>query len=90
VTEYSRGITASEEPYDLAAGPDGAMWFTESQNSNSYYRAAKIGRISMSGTIKERSKNLDPQSFPTDVAAGPDGRMWFVETLADKMGRITI
>src|SRR5262249_57683099 len=27
-TEYSTGITASSQPTDIAAGPDGNLWFT--------------------------------------------------------------
>jgi len=29
VTEFSNGITGGSEPYGIAAGPDGNLWFTE-------------------------------------------------------------
>lgn len=89
VTEYSNGITAGEEPFGIAAGPDDAMWFTEFEPTTSYgARASKIGRISLSGTIDEYSKNLNPASGPTAIAGGPDRKMWFVETNTDETGRV--
>jgi streptogramin lyase len=85
VTEYVHGITA-QLLCEIAAGPDRAMWFTES-NVNSL---AKIGRISLDGTITEYSANLDSNADPTGIAAGPDGNMWFAETGTDKMGRVKL
>lgn len=63
------------------------MWFTETERP---YAGAKIGRISMQGTIHEYSRGLNPQGGPSDIIAGPDGRMWFVETHADQTGRVTL
>jgi virginiamycin B lyase len=85
VTEYVRGIT-SQVLSGIAAGRDGAMWFTESDSTS----LAKIGRISTDGTVTEYSKNLDPSSDPTGIAAGPDGNIWFVETGTDAMGRVKL
>ncbi len=39
ITEYSNGITAGSWPYGIAKGPDGAIWFVESQTG-------KVGRLS--------------------------------------------
>lgn len=78
ITEYP--VTTSDAgPEGIAAGPDGALWFTE-------YNGNKIGRITTTGGITE---------FPVPTAdclcegivAGPDGNVWFTE--ADKIGRIT-
>ena len=38
--------TAGSAPYGIAAGPDGALWFTE-------YSINKIGRITTAGVISE-------------------------------------
>jgi streptogramin lyase len=46
ITEYSNGIIGDSAPEGIAAGPDGNMWFTES-NGN------RIGRITMNGVISE-------------------------------------
>src|ERR1700737_1708449 len=48
ITEHSAGISAASFPMGIAAGPDGALWFTEDVLSN-----ARIGRITTSGTVSE-------------------------------------
>ena len=40
--------TANSEPRRIAAGPDGALWFTE-------FRASQIGRITTGGAITPSS-----------------------------------
>ena len=77
VTEFSIP-TAESAPYDIAAGPDGNLWFTE---SGSY----QIGRITPTGQLTEY---LVPAADgePEGIAAGPDGDLWFTD---DGVGRIT-
>jgi virginiamycin B lyase len=66
------------------------MWFTEYETYNSYeVHNSKIGRITMTGTIKEYSK-FDSSSGPTGIVAGPDGNMWFVETAVDRTARLAL
>jgi virginiamycin B lyase len=88
VTEYTSGISQNEQPVGIAAGPDGAMWFTEYEGSYAYY-GAKIGRITMSGKVTEYSK-ISSTSGPTAIVQGPDHNMWFVETSSDKLGRVDL
>lgn len=62
-------------PAAITAGPDGALWFTETFSP-------RIGRITTSGRITE---------FPipwsaNGIAAGPDGNVWFAGGL---IGRLT-
>jgi streptogramin lyase len=78
VTEFSAGITANSRPAGIAAGPDGNLWFTES-NGN------RIGRITPAGAVTE----FTAAGTPTGIAAGPDGNLWFTEFLGKKIGRIT-
>jgi len=78
VTEFPTPTTDSA-PWGIAAGPDGNLWFTET-NGN------KIGRITTSGTITEFPLPT-AGSGPSDIAAGPDGNLWFTEG-AGKIGRI--
>jgi streptogramin lyase len=75
--------TPSAAPTRIAAGPDGAMWFTEYD-----YRANKIGRITFDGEITEFTIPT-AYSSPVGITAGPDGNMWFTEDGASKIGRIT-
>jgi virginiamycin B lyase len=58
-------------PYQIVAGPDGAMWFTEEG-------ASAIGRIDARGRIRQfplRSKNAQPEG----IALGPDGALYVAE-----------
>jgi hypothetical protein len=64
----------------ITAGPDGALWFTESS-------ANKIGRITTSGEFTQFPIPT-PGSHPYGIVAGIDGRLYFTEA-ANKIGRIT-
>jgi virginiamycin B lyase len=74
--------TALSQPSGIAAGPDGALWFTESH-------AGKIGHITTAGGITEFSLPSG-SARPSGITAGPDGAMWFTETGANKIGRIAM
>src|SRR5206468_968423 len=80
ITEYSVP-TATSKPTCITSGPDGNLWFTESD-------ANKIGRITTSGTIAEFAIPT-PDSQPWAITAGPDGNLWFTEISGNKIGKIT-
>jgi hypothetical protein len=70
-----------DQPYDVAAGPDGALWFTNSADNS-------IGRISTSGSVASFSgADIDG---PYGIARGPDGAMWFTNAYNNSIGRITM
>jgi streptogramin lyase len=71
---------AASVPNELALGPDGNVWFTESV-------PAAVGKITPSGQIT-LFRTPTASSLPFGIAAGPDGRMWFAERDADKIGAI--
>jgi polyhydroxybutyrate depolymerase len=73
--------TPDAEPFDLAAGPDGSVWFTE-------FRADMIGRISQSGALTQY-KVPTADAGPYQIAAGPHGSMWFTEYNTTKVGRVS-
>src|SRR5581483_4591257 len=74
--------TPFSSPWSIAAGPDGALWFTERLGH-------RIGRITPSGSISEIE--LAPTAVPWDIAAGPDGNMWFTDNGASpSVSRINI
>ena len=73
--------TALSGPNDITAGPDGALWFTESAGN-------KIGRITITGAVTEFPIPT-ANSEPYGITAGPDGALWFVEYQGHKIGRIT-
>ena len=72
--------TSGSRPYTITAGPDGNLWFTES-NGN------KIGRITPDGDITEFPVPTSG-SGPYGIATGADGNIWFTERFADAIGRL--
>jgi streptogramin lyase len=80
ITEFTIPTPLSY-PLGIAAGPDGNLWFTETQ---------KIGRITPAGVITEFPLSvLWSGSGPNKIAAGPDGNLWFTETDGSGIGKIT-
>jgi len=73
-------------PFVIAAGPDGALWFTESSGE-------KIGRVTTSGSVSEFPITSPPDPFgnsvPVGIAAGPEGALWFTEFHTGAIGRST-
>src|SRR5215218_8043081 len=73
-------------PFAIAAGPDGALWFTESGGE-------KIGRVTTSGGVSEFPITSPPDPFgnivPVGIAAGPEGALWFTEFHTGAIGRST-
>ena len=78
VSSYTdAGISSPEW---LAAGPDGALWFTNPGNDT-------IGRITTGGTVTSYSDA--GISGPDGITAGPDGALWFTNDGSHTIGRIT-
>ncbi|HEX8745431.1 MAG TPA: hypothetical protein VF712_20065 [Thermoleophilaceae bacterium] len=81
IRKYSldRGI----DPFQLTAGPDGAIWFTE-------LSVARITRVTTGGQVASFSLPRAGTSL-WGIAAGPDGAVWFTESNAagDAIGRVT-
>jgi len=83
VTEFGTGISAGfPAPLGITAGPDGNLWFTES-NGN------RIGRITPLGVVTEFSAGITAAANPFGITAGPDGNLWFTESNGNRIGRIT-
>jgi virginiamycin B lyase len=78
ITEYAVP-TANSVPSSIAAGSDGALWFTENGGQ-------KIGRITTAGAISEYPLP-NANANPDGMAEGPDGAVWFIEQA--QVGRIT-
>jgi virginiamycin B lyase len=80
ISEYPLGAPSATPRY-IAAGSDGALWFTEQGLS-------RIGRITTDGTISHFPTPTD-DSNPYAITAGPDGAVWFSEQSPSQIGRIT-
>ncbi len=72
--------TGIADPENVAAGPDGALWFTNNANNS-------IGRITTSGAVTNfTGAGIDE---PTGITTGPDGAVWFTNDGNNSIGRIT-
>lgn len=84
LTEYPIP-TSTSIPEFITVGPDGNLWFTESQGP-------KIGKITTNGTISEYTGSgggkLTTADIPIGIAAGADGALWFTMCASSKIGRI--
>lgn len=81
-TYYGLGRT----PDDVAAGPDGNVWFTADESGPD--ERGRVGRITPAGAVTEFGDGLRAQSVPGDVTAGPDGNVWFTDRFG-RIGRVT-
>ena len=66
-------------PFGIAAGPDGALWFTATD---------RVGRIALDGEIAEFGAPAG--LVPGDDHPGPDGALWFTLNQAHAIGRIDV
>jgi virginiamycin B lyase len=71
--------TPNSRPYQIVAGPDGNLWFTESD-------ASKIGKITPGGSITEYK--LAAGTVPYGITVGPDGNIWFTERLGNAIAKM--
>ena len=75
---YFTTPTPDSRPFGITVGPDGNLWFTES-NAN------RVGRITPDGVITEfRLGTGDKQ--PYGIVAGADGNLWFTERTNARIG----
>jgi virginiamycin B lyase len=82
VTHFTTGISFGSSPFGICAGPDGALWFTERNNSG-------VARITTAGTVTQYSisstscgtppPNNARGATPLGIAAGPDGHLWVTD-----------
>jgi streptogramin lyase len=72
------GSSGLGSPNFITAGPDGALWFTDTSNN-------AIGQISTGGTISEFTIPTAGSS-PGGITVGPDGNLWFTESSSHKIG----
>jgi streptogramin lyase len=82
VTEFSAGISPNASHWDITAGPDGNLWFTEINRD-------RIGQITLAGVVTEFSAGISPGAAPVGITAGLDGNLWFTEVGGNRIWRIT-
>ena len=72
-------------PVDIAAGPDGNLWFTETVPGLDSATSSYVGRITPAGQVTEFSIPAEGTPFGSgggglQITAGPDGNLWFTES----------
>ncbi|MDQ6806640.1 MAG: hypothetical protein M3065_17120, partial [Actinomycetota bacterium] len=67
VTEYV--LPAGTQPDNITAGPDGNLWFTDSQHN-------EIGRITTGGQVGLFATAQQNYGMG-NIVTGPDGRLWY-------------
>ncbi|HZU36463.1 MAG TPA: hypothetical protein VFA18_11170 [Gemmataceae bacterium] len=72
--------TADSQPWGIAAGPDGALWFTEQAGN-------LLGRITTKGALVEYPI-ATVNSQPTGIITGPDHNLWWTEAPGGKLGQL--
>jgi streptogramin lyase len=92
ITEFREGLAADSNIIDIAAGPDGNVWFTDNGTG-------AIGRITPAGQITEfTDEDIEPflyyrneVGFPLQhLVAGSEGNMWFtIQRGQAVLGKIT-
>jgi len=69
---------ATDNPGNIAVGPDGNLWFTESND---------IGKFNLT-TGAETDYTPGGLFSPDTIAKGPDGALWFTDGNTSEIGRI--
>lgn len=72
------GLPKERNAWDIAAGSDGNLWFTETMYNRRLFTVVRIGRMTPSGTFTE-FRIGDRVGAPAAIAAGPDGNLWFTD-----------
>jgi len=80
ITEFHVPATGAG-PYDITAGPDGNLWFTDGGTGS-------IGMINPTNPAIYEFPVPTPHGGIHSITAGPDGNLWFTETLSDSMGML--
>ena len=70
--------------WDITAGPDGNVWFTEggvpasaASGARLNMTAGRVGRVTPSGSLAENAMPTGAQ--PYGIAFGPDGNLWVTD-----------
>jgi len=89
VEMYQNPENIDAEGERIAAGPDGALWFTQVNPHVPVDSGPDmIGRITTKGVWSEYPI-ASWDALPEGIVAGPDGAMWFAERHSNAIGRIT-
>ncbi len=69
------------QPFDIAAGPEGNLWFTDDYLNT-------IDEINPVTHATSEYPAPTPDGSPAEITTGPEGNLWFTEYAASKIGEI--
>lgn len=81
-------FSVHKHPSMITGGPDGALWFSESDVEQSD-NVNMIRRITTGGLTYTEFSPPTAGSEPQGMTVGPDGALWFTEKTGNKIGRVT-
>jgi virginiamycin B lyase len=82
ITEFAV-LSPQGQPYEIAAGPDGNIWFTLGAVN-------KIGRMAVDGSNLVELTVPTANARPSSVTAGPGDTIWFTEDDAKRIARANL
>lgn len=82
VTEFAIA-TANAKPLGMTTGPDGNLWFTETESH-------KIGKMTTQGDLLAEYDIPGSHPYPVGIVAGADGNLWFADAGESRIGRMTV
>jgi virginiamycin B lyase len=81
LTGDSALCSSGRSPQQIAAGPDGGLWFTAA--------SSEVGRMSTSGGLSLVTTPGTGTRLPQSITLGPDGALWYVDAFGPTLGRVT-
>lgn len=84
ITLFHTGLAAASQPLEIVSSQNDYLWFSDVSDTS-----PAIGRVSMSGEIKEFRDGLNQEGSIWDIAVGPGGYIWFTNPGANDVGRVS-
>ena len=85
ITEFALS-TLGDETWAITSGPDGNIWFTD---SNPYTGAESIGTINLTTHVITQYPLSSTSHVLRGITTGPDGNLWFTDPGSSSIGTIT-
>src|SRR5262249_33817085 len=83
-------VAYAPSPAAIAAGPDGALWFIQFDESNWLGRVTTTGTLDNDPTPAVYDVHVGPTNrSPNDIAFDREGNAWFVIDSYETIGRMT-
>jgi streptogramin lyase len=76
-----------EVPSRVTVGPDGNLWFTESDETNAEGQLGELDATTHAVSLFPAISPSSPYLLATDIISGPDASLWFTST-GDAIGQI--